>query len=158
MNEPTSHRCCARFDPAPWQDRVLTWENKRFLRARVTSFLHVPLNFGTVMKRLTAAAEAAGAAVDPPLILSDENSPWGADVYLEVSREVPGARMAALSGTFLSRVFEGPYRNLRAWCGDMQVHVAAQGRSLRKLYVYYTTCPRCARVYGHNYVVLLAQV
>ena len=85
MNEPTNHLCCARFDPAPWQDRVLAWENKRFLRARVTSFLHVPLNFGTVVKRLTSAAEAAGAAVEPPLILSDENSPWGADVYLAPS-------------------------------------------------------------------------
>jgi len=28
----------------------------------------------------------------------------------------------------------------------------------RKLYFFYTTCPRCAQKYGKNYVVILAQV
>jgi hypothetical protein len=27
----------------------------------------------------------------------------------------------------------------------------------KKTYCYYTTCPRCAKKYGKNYVVLLAQ-
>lgn len=27
-----------------------------------------------------------------------------------------------------------------------------------RLYVFYTTCPKCAREYGKNYVVILAEV
>ena len=35
--------------------------------------------------------------------------------------------------------------------------MAEQGRSSEKLYFWYTTCPKCAKVYGKNYVVLLAE-
>jgi hypothetical protein len=66
--------------------------------------------------------------------------------------------MATLSGTFESKVFEGPYKNIRSWINQMQEYVASRGKVSKKLYFYYTTCPRCAKVYGKNYVVLLAQV
>jgi len=33
-----------------------------------------------------------------------------------------------------------------------------QGNIGREGYFYYTTCPKCAKKYGKNYVVLLAQV
>lgn len=154
MKEP----CCPPFDPHPWDEKTVTLENKRFIKDRVTSFLHIPLNFGAVMTRSMQAIEAAGAKSPTSVILSDENSPWGADVYIEVTRDVPDATMATISGTFLSKVFEGPYRNVRTWIEEMKAFVAARGKSLRKLYFFYTTCPRCAKEYGKNYVVLLAEV
>jgi hypothetical protein len=40
----------------------------------------------------------------------------------------------------------------------MERHVAKKGRHLQKLYFFYTTCPKCAKVYGKNYVVGVAQV
>jgi Bacterial hydrolase len=43
------------------------------------------------------------------MVLTDENSLWGTDVYLEVAKDVPGAGMTAISGTFPCQVFEGPY-------------------------------------------------
>lgn len=158
MNASATKLCCPRFDPAPWDGKVLTWERKLFAQDRVTSFLHIPLNFGAVVSRNSTAIAAAGAEVEPGMILSDENSLWGADIYIEVAREVPQARMTSLSGTFLARVFEGPYRNMRTWVEEMTVYVHAQGHQIRKLYFYYTTCPRCAKEYGMNYVVILAQV
>ena len=92
------------------------------------------------------------------IVLADENSLWGADVYVSVAGDVPGAQMATLSGTFLSKVFEGPFKDIRTWIGQMGEHVKSQGKELEKLYFYYTTCPRCAKKYGKNYVVLLARV
>jgi hypothetical protein len=44
------------------------------------------------------------------------------------------------------------------WAQQMSDHVAARGRSLEKLYFGYTTCPKCAKAYGKNYVVLFAKV
>lgn len=81
----------------------------------------------------------------------------GADVYISVSKNVPGARMATMSGTSLAKVFEGPYRNIRKWIEEMKFFVKSKGKTLRKLYFYYTTCPKCSKKYGKNYVVLLAQ-
>jgi len=34
----------------------------------------------------------------------------------------------------------------------------SEGRMVKKVYFFYTTCPKCAKAYGKNYVVVLAQV
>jgi hypothetical protein len=40
----------------------------------------------------------------------------------------------------------------------MTDYVREQRKELKKLYFFYTTCPKCAKYYGKNYVVLLAQI
>jgi len=150
--------CCPVFNPEPWQEKEITWEGKLFVKDRVRSFLHFPLNFGGVMVRNVAKIEAAGAMDPNMLVLADENSLWGSDVYISVAKQVPGAQMASMSGTFLSKVFEGHFRNMRHWIQDMDKYVTAKGKKTKKLYFYYTTCPKCAKKHGKNYVVLLAQI
>lgn len=157
MSANAADECCPRFDPAPWDEKELVWENKLFVKDRVISLFHIPLNFGSVMKRNVAAIEAADAQSQSMLVLSDEKSLWGAEVYIEVTKEIPGADMATISGVFLSKVFEGPYKNMGKWIADMKAYLAAQGKDLKKMYFYYTTCPKCAKKYGKNYVVILAQ-
>ena len=98
MNAQAAETCCPRFDPAPWDERELRWENRRFVKDRVRSFFHIPLNYGAVMKRNLARIEAAGARPDPMVWLTDENSPWGADVCIEAAADVPGAEMTSISG------------------------------------------------------------
>jgi hypothetical protein len=158
MNEKDPDECCPKFDPVPWDNKEVTWENKLFLQDRVISFLHIPLNFSAVMKRSMAAIEAAGAADPEMIVLSDENSLWGADVYITISKDVPGSKTTPLSGTFMTKVFEGPYKNMRTWIEEMRSFVSGKGKTLRKMFFYYTTCPKCAKKYGKNYVVILAQL
>jgi len=158
MSNRHDDQCCPRFDPAPWDEKEIRWQDRRFVKDRVTSLLHIPLNFGAVMRRNMSRIEAAGAASGSNVVLSDENSLWGADVYIEVAEDVPGASMANISGTFLCKVFEGPYRNMRKWIAEMKDFVRTKGKEIRKLYFFYTTCPKCAKKYGKNYVAILAQV
>jgi len=66
--------------------------------------------------------------------------------------------MASISGTFLTKVFEGPYQNVGKWVEEMKGYVKGKGKNLKKMYFSYTTCPNCAKAYGKNYVVLFAQV
>jgi NMD protein affecting ribosome stability and mRNA decay len=40
----------------------------------------------------------------------------------------------------------------------MEAFVKAKGRQLDTTYFFYTTCPRCAKHYGKNYVVGVAKV
>lgn len=150
--------CCEPFDPAPWQEKEIVWKDKLFVADRVTSFLHMPLNYGRTVVKNMGLIEAAGAKAPYQLMLTDENSLWGADIYIDVAKEVPGARMAKLSGRFLTKVFEGPYRNAGKWAEEMKAYVANKGKAIQKLYFSYTTCPRCAKAYGKNYVVLFAQI
>lgn len=148
--------CCPRFNPEPWDEKEVTWQDKLFLKDRVRSFLHIPLNFGKVMVKNMEKIQAADALAPEPLMLSDENSLWGADVYIHVSKDVPDAQMEKVSGTFLTKVFEGPYKNARQWIEEMKAYVKSKGKEFKKIYFFYTTCPRCAKFYGKNYVVLLA--
>jgi hypothetical protein len=63
-----------------------------------------------------------------------------------------------VSGTFLTKVFEGPFRSAPRWVEQLRDYVATRGMKLEKLYFGYTTCPKCAKAYGKNYVVLFAKV
>jgi len=158
MNASSDTACCPRFEPMPWNEQELVWQNKRFVKDHVTSFFHIPLNFGSIMEKNMARIAAAEALPDNMVVLSEESSLWGADVYLEVTKDVPGAAMASISGNFLSKVFEGPYRNMGSWIKDMRAFVNAKSKTMKQLFFYYTTCPKCAKKYGKNYVVILAQV
>ena len=40
----------------------------------------------------------------------------------------------------------------------MRSYAKRENEAIQKLYFLYTTCPKCAKKYGKNYVVLLAQV
>jgi hypothetical protein len=149
--------CCDPFDPILWQDKEISWKEKLFVKDHVMSFLHIPLNFGQKIVKNLRLIEKAGAQ-GGKIMLSDEKSLWGADIFIDVDRIVPGAAMATLSGTFLTKVFEGPYKDAGKWAKEMIEVVRKKGRNLKKILFFYTTCPKCAKVYGKNYVVLLGQV
>lgn len=159
MPEPTitPTGCCPPFDPGPWQEKEITWQNKQFVKDHVTSFFHIPLNMGKKVVKNMKLIEAADAKPNQQLMLTDEKSLWGADIYIDVSKSVPGAQMGSLSGTFLTKVFEGPYQNAGKWAKEMKAYVQSRGKTLKKMYFSYTTCPACAKAYGKNYVVLFAQ-
>ena len=158
LYEDSETGCCLRFDPEPWDEKEITWQDKLFIKDRVRSFLHIPLNFGGVMVRNMEKIKSADALAAEPIVLSDENSLWGTNVYIAVSKEVPQAQMERLSGTFLTKVFEGPYRDAGKWARQMTQYVKSQGRNLKQMYFFYTTCPKCAKYYGKNYTVILAEV
>jgi hypothetical protein len=158
LYEQSETGCCPRFNPEPWDKKEISWQDRLFLKDRVRSFLHIPLNFGKVMVKNLEKIKESDALAPEPLMLSDENSLWGADIYIAVTREVPQAHMERVSGTLLARVFEGPYKNAGKWANEMKAYVEAKGKEISKLYFFYTTCPRCARFYGKNYTVLLAQI
>jgi hypothetical protein len=63
-----------------------------------------------------------------------------------------------LSGNYLTKVFEGPFRDAKMWCQQMAEWVRSKGKAIQHQFMYYTTCPKCAQHYGKNYVVVLAQV
>ena len=152
--------CCPKFNPVLWQEKEIVWRDKLFARDTVRSFMHIPLNMGSVMTKMGKLIDAVGAKLDKEeyLILSDETSPWKSDQLIAVSKEVPGLESVKLSGTYLTKVFEGQYQEAPNWYKEMQNFVKSKGKKAKKIYMFYTTCPKCAKKYGHNYVVLLAQI
>lgn len=150
--------CCEPFNPEPWQEKEVTWKDKIFVKDHIKSFFHMPLNMGKIVVKNMELIDKAKAKAPHQLMLTDEKSMWGADIYIDVAKEVPGAQTAKLSGTFLTKVFEGPYQDAHQWAFEMTKYIEQKGKKLKKLYFSYTTCPKCAKAYGKNYVVLFAQI
>jgi hypothetical protein len=77
---------------------------------------------------------------------------------MNLTREIPGANMVRMTGTFYSRVFDGPYNAVPKWIRQLKADAAARGVRFDDYFFYFTTCPTCAKEYGHNYVVAFAKV
>ena len=150
--------CCAPFEPATWDNDEITWNEKVFVREHVHNLFHVPLDMGRQVRKVMRLLEAWEPGADKHLVLYDERSAWGSDIYVEAASPVPGTNTVFLSGTFLTKVYEGPYREAPRWAADMKAYAKAKGRSLKKIYFSYTTCPRCAKAYGKNYAILFGEV
>lgn len=156
--DASTSECCPRFDSAPWDDKTHTWEGKRFIKDKVRTFFFMPLNFGSVMKRVVKLLQTTGTQNPGALCLSDHTSRWNMDVYVAVDKEVTGAENTVLSGSFFSKVYEGDFKNTGAWCKDYEAMAKTRNLEIKKWYMWYTTCPKCAKKFGKNYVVIIGQV
>jgi len=157
-NSKSQTECCPKFDPEPWDGVVIEWENKRFIKEKVCTFFYMPLNFGGVMKKISKKLEQSGISMTNGMCLSDHTSKWNMDIFVDVEKVVSGAENVTISGKFLSKVYEGNFKETGNWCKDFEAYARKQSYEVKKWYMWYTTCPKCAKKYGKNYVVILGQV
>jgi len=158
MNNQNQKECCPKFDPAPWDDKIFEWQDKKFIKDKVCTLFYMPVNFGAVIKRMMAKVEAAGAKTPDNICLSDHTSKWNMNLYLAVDKEIPGAENMTLSGKFWSKVYEGNFRETGKWCKDYEALAKSKGMNIKKMYMWYTTCPKCEKKYGKNYVAIMGEV
>ena len=150
--------CCPRFEPRKYDEKEIVFDKKWFAKGHVTSVFHMPLNFGPVVTKMMERIKAAKMQSPDYLLLSDENSAFGSDLYVAVKANTPGLSCGTISGRFMTKVFEGPYSDTGKWIAEMKKYVNGKGKGVMRYLFYYTTCPKCAKKYGHNYVVIFAQV
>lgn len=149
--------CCPKFDPTQWDGKILEWKDKKFIKDKVFSIFHIPINFGAVMKRIDKKVKKSGATMPDWLCLSDHTSKWNMDVYIAVDKEISDAENVTISGEFFSKVYEGPYKDTGKWCKDFEALVKSKNLNIKKWYMWYTTCPKCAKEYGKNYVAIIGK-
>jgi hypothetical protein len=150
--------CCPEFDPIPWDDKTFEWKEKPFIKDKVCTLFYMPLNFSKVMKRFDCKVTFAGAIVPDNLCLSDHTSKWNMNLYLAIDKEIPDAENMTISGKFYCKVYEGPFRETEKWMKDYETLAKSKGIKIKKQYMWYTTCPKCAKKYGKNYVVIIGQI
>lgn len=150
--------CCPRINPEEWNDKILKWENKKFVKGSVRTLFSIPLNFGQVMKKLDVKIREANAVIQDGICLADHTSRWNMDLYLPVDKDIPGYENTTLNGNFFSRIYEGPFKDTGKWCQDYEAHAKLKGFNVTKWFMWYTTCPKCAKKYGKNYVAIISQV
>ncbi|HRZ97728.1 MAG TPA: hypothetical protein P5084_09230 [Paludibacter sp.] len=150
--------CCPPFDPVPWDDKEFEWDNKLFIKGKVCTLFYIPLNFGSVMKKLNRTIDNAKTEMLDWMSLSAHTSQWNMDLYLAVDKEISGAENIKITGRFYSRVYEGSFNETGKWSADFEEKAKAKGLQPGKQYMWYTTCPKCAKKYGKNYVVIIGKI
>ncbi|HAU98768.1 MAG: hypothetical protein UX04_C0002G0060 [Microgenomates group bacterium GW2011_GWF2_45_18] len=157
-NQIDENECCPKFDPAPWNEKTFHWDNKKFIQDRVRTFFYIPLNFGSVMTRSVKKIEDAKAKMLEGVVLSESTSKWNMDLYIAVDQHIHNAENTTMNGKFVSKVYEGSFQNMGIWMKDFEQFAQAKKLSLTKTYMWYTTCPQCAKKYGKNYVVIVGKL
>lgn len=151
--------CCPKFNPEGWDAQELHFRDKRFVRAKTHSLMHVPVDMGRVFSRVQKHMEAAGAFDGSDyIVLSRDTSSFAGEHLFAVNKAVPDEEMTTLSGDFVTKVFEGPYQEARHWHEELAELARSRGGEPKSIWFFYTTCPKCAKAYGKNYVVGVAEV
>lgn len=135
-----------------------TWKNKLFVQDNVFTLFFMPVNFGSVITRMMKKVEKANATAIGNMCLSDHTNMFNMNIYLATDRKIPDAKNVAISGTFYSKAYEGDFNKTGEWCKDFENTVKKKGKTVKKWYMWYTTCPKCAKVYGKNYVVIFGEL
>jgi hypothetical protein len=157
-DEKIVDECCPPFNPELWHEKEFQWENKLFVKTRVCTLFFMPLNFGGKMRKIVPKIEKAGVEMTDGMVLGDHVSPWKMYLYIAVNKAVPGTEVVSFTGRFISRVYEGSYQNTAKWCKDFEEKEATHGRTVKKLYMWYVYCPKCAKKYGKNHTAIIGEV
>lgn len=160
MDEPG---CCSRFDPERWDGKTHAWDHVPFIMATMPLLFHIPFPplIGRKLTKMTRLATDAGMMQpnkEDTLVLFSDTSPFKSEIYLSVSGHVPGARNIEITGTMVSKVFDGPYNDIPTYIKVMDKYLSEGGLSSKRYYVHYAYCPGCAKKYGHNHMILFAAV
>jgi hypothetical protein len=155
--------CCPEFKPEKWDQKTFNWENKPFLKETMPTFFHIPLSSiinKKVVKMSGMAMESKMAEANPEdaLLLFRDPGAFKSEMYLSVAGQVPDANNAAISGTFIGKVFDGPYRSIPKFIKETNDFAAAQGKKPKDYYIHYAYCPKCAKKYGKNWMIIFAEV
>jgi len=155
--------CCPKFKTDKWDNKTFTWDSKHFIKESVPAFFHIPYTpmIGKKMKKIFNLAEEAQANIpdlSEALVLFHDPTPFKSEIFLSVTHEVEGANNVNLSGDFVAGVFDGPYNSMPQHLKTMNERLSNENQKAKDYYVHYAYCPKCAKKFGHNYMVLFAEV
>lgn len=151
--------CCPKFNPKQWDKKTFRWKNKKFIKETIPTLFHMPFPpmIGRKITKMFDLAKKAKA--DPPLkewlVLFHDPHAFKSEIYMGVTKEVKDANNTAISGTFKAKVFDGPYNAIPKFIREMEAYL---GQKPEKIYVHYAYCPKCAKKYRHNHMILFAKV
>jgi len=155
--------CCPKFNPEKWDQKTYNWNNKPFIKASMPTIFHMPFPLMinkkiTKMCQLAEEAKMVEADTSDVLMMFRDPSAFKSEIYLSVAGKVPGADNITISGIFISKVFSGSYSAVPKFIKQMDEYLAAQGKKAKDYYIHYAYCPKCAKKYGDNYMIIFAQV
>jgi len=154
--------CCPKFSPEKWDEKTHEWNEKPFIKESMPTFFHVPFPpmIGKKIAKLFDLAKEAKA--EPPkedwLVLFYDPSAFKSELYMSLKEPIEKGDNVTISGKFESKVFDGSYNAVPKFMKEMDVYLEKKSKKAKNYYVHYAYCPKCSKKFGHNYMVLFAEV
>lgn len=150
--------CCPVFHPEKYDQKTFNFSDLHFIQTSTKSVMYMPLNMDKVFTKTQADIEASGQSIDDRyLILSNDVSVFKCIHNFMTNGPVKNYPSIKLTGNYLAKVYDGDFKDMGKWVNEFSAELKANGSKNPKIYTFYTTCPNCAKVYGHNYVVLFGE-
>jgi hypothetical protein len=158
-----NNECCPKFNLEKWNDKMFVWNKKKFIKTSVPTFFRIPFPpmIGKKMTRIMEIAENADKLTENKediLMLFSNLNTFKSELYLSVTGDIPNSKNTTISGVLISKVFDGAYKDLPKYIKQMSADLRKQNKEAKKYYVHYAYCPKCTKKFGHNYMVLFAEV
>ncbi|MFH1286300.1 MAG: hydrolase [Candidatus Magasanikbacteria bacterium] len=155
--------CCPDFIPEKWDEKIYTWDNKKFIKETIPTLFHMPFPpmIGKRMEKMMKLAKNAKALKEDMadvLVLFHDPSAFKSEIFLSVTKDVPKANNTIISGVFEGKVFDGKYNEIPKFIKEMDKYLKDKGKKAKDYYVHYAYCPGCAKKFGSNYMILFAKV
>jgi hypothetical protein len=157
MKKGDNETCCPEFDPKKWDKKKVTWKGKLFVKDKAFSFFHIPLNLTSTIKEIIKRLQLEKATDKETIILTDDHSAFSQNVYISARKPIKKAYDVKVTATFISKVFEGK-KKIKKWEKEMTQFVESKGKKIKHFYFYHPYCPQCAKKYGTDYTVILAEI
>lgn len=161
-----NQECCPKFNTKQWDKKTFNWNNKRFVKETIPTLFHIPFPpmIGkkiTKMMELATGSDKIDTKKDEVLVLFQDPSAFKSNIYISVTGNVPGANNVKIPGTFMAKVYDGPYNAIPKFVNDMNTYLEKEGKRIPKndeYYIHYAYCPKCEKKYGYNYMILFAKI
>jgi hypothetical protein len=155
--------CCPKFNPLKWDEKNFVWKNKIFIKESIPTLFHIPFPpmIGSRITKMISLAEKAKKVLskrDETLILFHDPSAFKSEIFLSVNGKIPKANNVQISGNFSSLVFIGEYGAVPKFIKQMDEYLSRKGKTAKDYYIHYAYCPKCAKKYGNNYMIIFAKV
>ncbi len=148
----------SKFNPKKYDRKKVTWKNKLFIKDTTFSLFHIPLNLEKTIEKSVRKLKDSNAALKEIMVLVDENSAFHSNVYVNSKKAIKGIKDVKVSGTFLTRVFRGSYKNRKKWIKEMEEYVRLEGQEIKQMYFYYVPCPKLEGKVEDSYLVIFAEI
>lgn len=110
------------------------------------------------MCKQAEAVDAMTEDMTETLVLFHDPSAFRSEIFMSVTQHVPEAENVTLSGTFVSKVFDGPYKDAPKFMKEMDAYLAQSNQTAKDYYVHYAYCPKCQKKFRRNYQIFFAKV
>jgi len=153
-------KCCRNIDLSKWNLKQVKWKRKPFYVVKYGTFFHIPLGIGKAMVQGMETAVKKYHTPQPDFWLSKDTGLFSAKMMFSVERASSSdPDIEELTGTFVARGFQGPYKNMGNF---IRVFIEQVQQKFKKkpteLLFWYVNCPKCAKKQGGPKIVIFGKI